>query len=59
MTKETAIQKISFGLMQIGMLMPISWVEKNGPGSEFMEACEMAIAALRSTPEHTKGAANG
>lgn len=47
MQKDEAIKILSRHLMQCGMLMPIEWVQKNGEGSEFMQAFEMAIDALK------------
>ena len=47
MKKEEAIKILSRHLMQCGMLMPIEWVQKNGEGSEFMQAMEMAMDALK------------
>lgn len=50
MTNEEAIKKLSFHMMQCGMMMPIEWVQANGEGSELMEAFQMAIAALKGEP---------
>lgn len=47
MTREEAALKLSFHLMQCGMLMPIGWVDENGKGSELFEAFKMAQDALR------------
>ena len=49
MTKEEAINVLIRHIGQCGMLMPIEWVQKNGYGSEFMEAMRIAIDALRET----------
>ena len=46
MTKDEAIKILSLHLMQCGMMMPIEWVQKNGDGSDFMKAYEMAMDAL-------------
>lgn len=48
MTNTEAIKILSFHLMQCGMLMPIEWVQRNGEGSELMEAFQLAISALNS-----------
>lgn len=50
MTREEAIKILSRHLMQCGMLMPIEWVQKNGEGSDFMKAMEMAMDALKDKP---------
>ena len=50
MTNTEAIKILSFHLMQCGMLMPIEWVQQNGEGSKLMEAFQLAIRALDSTP---------
>lgn len=42
-----AAKKLSFHLMQCGMLMPIEWIRENGEGSELQEAFRMALDALR------------
>lgn len=47
MTKEKASMILSLHLMQCGMMMPIEWVQKNGEDSEFMQAYEMAMDALK------------
>lgn len=47
MDRAEAIKRLALGMMQCGMLMPIEWVKENGKGSEFDEALQMAIAALR------------
>lgn len=46
MDKAEAIKILSLHLMQCGMLMPLEWVQKNGEGSKFMEAYQMAMDAL-------------
>lgn len=51
MTRDEAAMKLSTHLMQCGMMMPIEWVEKNGEGSELMEAFSMAISALSEQEE--------
>ena len=58
MTREEAALKLSTHLMQCGMLMPIKWVEKNGKGSELMEAFELGIAALREQANATQRVTN-
>ena len=50
MTKDEAIKILSLHLMQCGMMMPIEWVQKNGDGSDFMKAYEMAMDALKNEP---------
>ena len=55
MTREEAALKLSFHLMQCGMLMPIEWVEQNGEGSELSEAFRMAISALREQEQRSTG----
>lgn len=47
MTRSEAAMKLTTHIMQCGMLMPIEWLQKNGEGSELMEAFQMAIDALR------------
>lgn len=47
MNKEEALKELSLHLMQCGALMPIEWVRKNGEGSRFMTAYQMAMAALQ------------
>lgn len=52
MQKDEAIKILARHLMQCGMMMPIEWVQKNGEGSEFMQAYEMAMDALKNEPVH-------
>lgn len=54
MTKDEAIKILSMHLMQCGALMPIEWVQKNGDGSKFMQAFEMAMDALKNEPVRCK-----
>lgn len=54
MQKDEAIMILSRHLMQCGMLMPIEWVQSNGEGSEFMQAFEMAMDALKNEPVRCK-----
>ena len=54
MKKDEAIKILARHLMQCGALMPIEWVQKNGDGSEFMEAYEMAMDALKNEPVRCK-----
>ena len=51
---DEAIKILSRHLMQCGMLMPIEWVQRNGEGSEFMKAYEMAMDALKNEPVRCK-----
>lgn len=46
MKPEDAAKKLSFHLMQCGMMMPIEWVRENGEGSELQEAFRIALDAL-------------
>lgn len=46
MTYDKAIVTLALHLIQCGMLMPIEWIEKNGEGSDTMEAFKMAVEAL-------------
>lgn len=46
MKAKDAARKLSFHLMQCGMLMPIEWVRENGEGSELQEAFKIALDAL-------------
>lgn len=46
MKAKDAARKLSFHLMQCGMLMPIEWVRENGEGSELQEAFRIALDAL-------------
>lgn len=50
MSKDDALRVLSLHLMQCGSLMPMDWIQKNGDGSEFMTAYEMAMEALNHTP---------
>ena len=60
MKARRAAQKLSFHLMQCGMLMPIEWVRENGEGSELQEAFRMALDALdRMANEEEEGEENG
>ena len=54
MSKDEAIKILARHLMQCGMMMPIEWVQKNGEGSEFMQAYEMAMDALKNEPVRCK-----
>ena len=54
MQKDEAIKILARHLMQCGMMMPIEWVQKNGEGSEFMQAYEMAMDALKNEPVRCK-----
>ena len=54
MQKDEAIKILARHLMQCGMMMPIEWVQKNGGGSEFMQAYEMALNALKNEPVRCK-----
>lgn len=54
MQKDEAIKILARHLMQCGMLMPIEWVQKNGEGSEFMQAYKMAMDALKNEPVRCK-----
>lgn len=47
MTNEQAERLLLSHLMQVAFLMPIEWVEKNGDGSDFQKAYNMALDALR------------
>ena len=47
MKPEDAAQKLSFHLMQCGMMMPFEWVKENGEGSELQQAFRMALDALQ------------
>ncbi len=47
MTREEALRELQLHLMQCGALMPIEWVRKNGEGSRFMTAYQMAMEALK------------
>lgn len=47
MKPEDAAKKLSFHLMQCGMMMPMEWVRENGEGSELQQAFRMALDALR------------
>ena len=50
MTREEAAMKLSFHMMQCGLLMPLGWIDNNGEGSELFEAVRMAQDALRERP---------
>ena len=54
MQKDEAIKILARHLMQCGMMMPIEWVQKNGEDSEFMQAYQMAMDALKNEPVHCK-----
>ena len=54
MQKDEAIKILARHLMQCGMMMPAEWVQKNGEGSEFMQAYEMAMDALKNEPVRCK-----
>lgn len=58
MTKDEAIKILARHLMQCGAMMPIEWVQKNGEGSEFMEAYEMAMDALKNEPVRCEDCVN-
>lgn len=47
MKPEDAAKKLSFHLMQCGMMMPMEWVKENGEGSALQQAFRMALDALR------------
>ena len=51
MTNEEALRELSKHLMQCGALMPLEWVQKNGEGSRFMTAYQMAMRALKAEEE--------
>lgn len=46
MKPEDAAKKLSFHLMQCGMMMPMEWIRENGEGSELQQAFRMALDAL-------------
>lgn len=46
MKPEDAAKKLSFHLMQCGMMMPIEWIIENGEGSELQQAFRIALDAL-------------
>lgn len=48
MKPEDAAKKLSFHLMQCGMMMPMEWIRENGEGSELQQAFRMAFDALAS-----------
>lgn len=50
MQKDEAIKILARHLMQCGMMMPIEWVQNNSEGSEFMQAYQMAMDALKNEP---------
>lgn len=50
-----AAKKLSFHLMQCGMLMPIEWIRENGEGSELQEAFRMAIDNLNKMADEEEG----
>lgn len=54
MQNDEAIKILARHLMQCGALMPIDWVQKNGEGSEFMQAYKMAMDALKKEPVRCK-----
>ena len=54
MKNDKAIKILARHLMQCGALMPIDWVQKNGEGSEFMQAYDMAMDALKKEPVRCK-----
>lgn len=47
MTRDDAAMKLTTHYMSCGMLMPITWLERNGAGSELGQAFRMALDALR------------
>lgn len=47
MTRDEAAMKLTTHYMSCGMLMPITWLERNGRGSELEQAFRMALDALR------------
>ena len=51
MTNEEELRELSKHLMQCGALMPLEWVQKNGEGSRFMTAYQMAMRALKAEEE--------
>lgn len=55
MKAKYAAQKLSFHLMQCGMLMPIEWIRENGEGSELQEAFRMAIDSLNKMADEEEG----
>lgn len=55
MKARYAAQKLSFHLMQCGMLMPMEWIRENGDGSELQEAFMMAIDSLNKKAEEEEG----
>ena len=48
MKPEDAAKKLSFHMMQCGMMMPMEWIRENGEGSELQQAFRMALDALAS-----------
>jgi hypothetical protein len=58
MQKDEAIKILARHLMQCGMLMPMEWVQKNGEDSEFMQAYNMAMDALKNEPVRCKDCNN-
>jgi hypothetical protein len=50
-TAEEAIMYLVMGQMQIGMLMPLEWIKKNGEDSMYRLAIKKAIYALQQLDE--------
>ena len=47
MTKDHALLVLTQHIIECGMLMPMDWLKTHGDGSEFMEAYNMAMDALK------------
>ena len=47
MTPNEAYHELLRHIRECGSLMPLDWVKKNGEGSKFFEAYEMALNALK------------
>ena len=54
MSNDETIKILARHLMQCGALMPMEWVQKNGEGSEFMQAYEKAMNAIKNEPIRCK-----
>lgn len=59
MTREEARKSLEKHLIQCGAFMPAWWIKDNGNGSEFMEAFQMALDALREQDALEKMKARG
>lgn len=51
MDSEKAVLVLIRHVRECAMMMPLKWLKENGDGSEFMQAMQLAIDALKERGE--------